>query len=849
MLTAIRCKTNHLSDPLGIDSTPLLSWNLFGSGSLQKAWRIRAAASRSALADGPLLYKSGWVEDASMINHPYTPAIHSRQRVFWQVQIKDDRDECGPWSEPAWFECGLLSAADWQARWITGDYEPVQGTHYPVDLFRKRFSVTGPVKKARLYATACGVYEAYLNGQRVGSQVLTPGSTSYEKRVQYQVYDVTQMLADGENTLDLSLGEGWFRGNLGVWEHSSVFGERTAIYAQLEWTDESGQLHTIATDDSFAWCNNGPVYYNDLKGGEHVDARRTADYTGKARITSWDAPLCCSENVPVIEHERLRPVILQTPNGDTVLDFGQNIAGYVEFALAGERGHCVTLTMGEKLDAEGNFTLDNLLQRATFQEDHRDFDCFQKIVYHCAGTGREHYKPAFCVQGFRYVRLTNWPCEPQPEDFCAIAVYSDMEICGRFSSSSSDLNRIVENTLWSMKGNFLDVPTDCPTRERAGWTGDAQLFFNAGCYLMDFSAFFRKWVRDLFDDQADDGMIYNIVPRCEPHGGPNAYVEGSAGWTDAGILIPARHMRHYFDRRILESYYDEMKRLASFLLSRRNEEATDPSRYLVTSGFHFGEWTEPDVDMMTSMGDTREEATAYLIYTLRTLADVAEELGHPDDAATYRLRANESQDAYLQAFVPDGKITSDRMCKYVRPLALGLLDENPKARHQAQGDLVAMVRERGHAVGTGFLSTPFLLDALTDAGCAEDAYQMLLKDTYPGWVYEIRHGATTIWENWTDDASLNHYSKGAICDWIFGTACGIRILRENTFAIRPVPGSALDFASFDWMSPFGAVKSRWEWQGDGILFCVDIPSGCTAEVTLPGAETVTVGAGSWRWTV
>ncbi len=843
MLTAIRCKTNHLMNPLGIDSTPLLSWNLSGDGARQCAWQIRAAETLSALAGGPLLWESGWVEDDAMLGHAWEPDLKSRQRVFWQVRIKDDRGECGPWSEPVRFETGLLQPSDWQAKWITGDYDPVRGTHYPADLFQKRFAVSGKVRSARLYATACGVYEAHINGRRVGAQVLTPGSTSYEKRVQYQVYDVTDLLADGENTLDLSLGEGWFRGNLGVWEHNYVYGNRTAVLAQLEWTDETGRLHTMATDDSFFWCNNGPVYYNDLKGGEHVDAARTADYAGRARLTVWDAVLCCSENVPVTEHERLHPVILQTPDGETVLDFGQNIAGYVEFSLTGERGHCVSLTMGEKLDADGNFTLGNLLQRADYMEDSRDFDCFQKVVYHCAGTGRETYKPSFCVQGFRYVRLGSWPCEPQPEDFTAIAVYSDMEVCGRFSSSSADLNGIVENTLWSMKGNFLDVPTDCPTRERAGWTGDAQLFFNAGCYLMDFPAFFRKWVRDLFDDQADSGMIYNIVPRCEPHGGPNAYVEGSAGWTDAGILIPARHMRHYFDRRILTDHYDGMKRLAAFLLSRRNEEG------IVDSGFHFGEWTEPDVDIMTSMSDTKEEATAYLIYTLRMLADVADELGHPEDAAFYRTRAGESQKAYLQAFVPDGKITSERMCKYVRPLALGLLDGDLKARKQAQSDLVSMVRERGHSVGTGFLSTPFLLDMLTEAGCAEDAYQMLLKESYPGWVYEIRHGATTIWENWPDDASLNHYSKGAICDWIFGTACGIRILSENTFSICPVPGSVLDFASFEWISPFGRVSSRWEWQQDSMLFCVEIPAGCTAEVTLPGADSFTVGAGSWRWTV
>lgn len=371
------------------------------------------------------------------------------------------------------------------------------------------------------------------------------------------------------------------------------------MFGQLEWCEQDGTRRVEATDGTFAWCNDGPIYYTDIKGGERIDAARVPSYGGKAVPMQWDARLCCSNNVPVTEHERFRPTVLTTPNGETVLDFGQNIAGYPEFTIQAPKGTEVSLTMGEMLDQDGNFTLDNLLQRLTFQEDNRDFDKFQKVVYRCAGTGPETCKPKFCFQGFRYIRVENWPGQIRPEDVTAVAVYSDLEICERFSSSSADLDRIVENTLWSMKGNFLDVPTDCPTRERAGWTGDAQLFFNAGCYFMNFEAFFRKWLRDLYDDQAPDGKVYNIEPRTGPHGGMNDYVEGSSGWADAGILIPYRYWQHYFDTDLLRQYYQPMKRLMAFLLSRRGD-TSDPDldsklhpgenrQYLVTTGFHFGE--------------------------------------------------------------------------------------------------------------------------------------------------------------------------------------------------------------------------------------------------------------------
>ncbi len=916
MLKAVNLKTEYLKNPLGIDiEKPRFGWNLQGDGKRQTAFEIRAAHSEADLAVGNYVWQSGIVRSESMLHHPYGGTLKSRERVYWQVRVWDEEtvkgemkpqgseadgkqdevaDGCesaakawesaGDWSEPAWFETGLLKESDWSAKWISGDYEPERGVHYPADYFRKVFP-GGDVRAARMYITSCGVYEVVLNGKRVGDQVLAPGSTTYETRMQYQVYDVTELLREGDNEWLITLGDGWFRGNLGVMDENYVFGEHTAVFAQLEWEDGQGVRHVVATDGSFTWSNDGPVYYTDIKGGERVDASKEPSFQGHAKEVEWKTKLCCSNNVRVTEHERFKPTLLRTPNGQTVLDFGQNIAGYVEFFVSGEKGREVRLTMGEKLDENGNFTLDNLLQRLTFQEDSRDFDKFQKIVYRCAGKGREYWKPKFCFQGFRYVLVENWPGEGEaaaasgwdtgcrdsgqtsaawpsdssfaginPQDFTAIAVYSDMEVCAKFHSSSKDLNQIVENTLWSMKGNFLDVPTDCPTRERAGWTGDAQLFFNAGCYFMDFSAFFRKWIRDLYDDQAKDGKIYNIVPRCGAHGGPNAHVEGSAGWTDAGILIPYRYWKHYFDKEMLENYYELMKRLMEFLLSRRGVEG-DPQldkklppgewrKYMVTSGFHFGEWTEPGVDTVAALADTCEEATAYLVYTLRVMAEIAECLGKADDTVLYRTYAEESNAAYCHYYLKDKHVESGRMCKYVRPLALELLEHDGEMKKNVQDGLVELVRKNNHHVGTGFLSTPFLLDELTKAGYLEDAYQMLLQEEYPSWVYEIRKGATTIWENWSDDASLNHYSKGAICDWVFGTVCGVNIAGENEFRITPRPGKMLDYADFAYESPFGRVTSRWNKTGEGVRYQVEIPAGCHATVELPDGRKERICGGA-----
>lgn len=857
-MKAIRLRTADLYEPMGIDlQHPLLSWNLEGEGKYQIAYEIQAAHTIQELEDGEFIWKTGKTDSNKMTNLPYEPSLCSREHVCWRVRVWNEKHQVSDWSEPAHFEMGLLEKKDWAAKWIAGDYIPEKGVRYPVDEFQKEFSLQGQVVSARLYLTACGVYEAKLNGKRVGEQILTPGSTTYEKRMHYQTYDVTNLLASGENVWTISLGDGWFRGKGGAFGASAIFGDTTCVFGQLEITYQDGTKEQIVTDETFQWSNDGIIRFNDMKDGETIDFCKKLSFAGKARCVDWKTTLCCSNNVPVTEHEHFRPEVLQTPDGSQVLDFKQNLAGYVAFCVKGPKGHHASMQMGEMLDDEGNFTVKNLITEDTsspYIPDYCDDSRFQTIDMVLSGENDE-YKPRFSVQGFRYVKLTDWPEKVIPENFEAIAVYSDLEVLSEFHSSNKQLEKLVENTLWSMKGNFLDVPTDCPTRERSPWLGDAQLFFDTGCYFMDLSAFFRKWIQDIFDDQAENGMVYNIVPRCETHGGMNGYVEGSSGWTDAGILLPYRHFLQYGDRTTIENVYSGMQRLIQFLCSRMGD-TSDPEldqklpdslyrKYIVTTGFHFGEWNEPDSSPMTVMEPKYEVATAYLAYSLSCFAKMAEWLGKEEEAKENRSLAEKVKEAYRYYFVKDGKIKSERMCELVRPAALNLIEG--ETRHQAIADLAELVKKKDYHIGTGFLSTPFVLPILSEGGYDEEAFKMLENRTYPSWLYEVEQGATTIWENWDGIASRNHYSNGAVCSWLFEHVCGIRVEGENHFRIAPVAGGETEALEYTFRSKYGKISCGWKKVNGQVQYQIEIPVGCTAEICLSGQEKGLYSAGRYEF--
>ncbi|MBQ6973242.1 MAG: family 78 glycoside hydrolase catalytic domain [Oscillospiraceae bacterium] len=822
-MKAIRLKTDYLTDPLGIDvRQPRLQWHCDG-GVQQTAYQIVTEN-----------WDSGRVESASM-HADYPKELKSRERVNWRVRLWDENDQPGEWSE-AFFEMGLLEKTDWTARWITGDYAPSKKERYPVDCFRKAFTVKKNVRRARLYITACGLYESKLNGNKVGSFCLAPGHTDYRKRVQYQTCDVTDLLKPGENELTVQLADGWYRGSCGAWGITNQYGTETKLLCQLEYEYESGLRETVVTDGSWQWSNDGPIRFADNKDGEIVEAFRTPLYLGKAKETAHKVVPTASNNVPVTEHERFHPTITTAPNGKKLLDFGQNIAGYVRFQVTARVGERMVWRFGELLDAEGNLTQKNIQL-----SNKRKTTPLQQIDYTC-GEGLNEYKTTFAVFGFQYAEVET-DVALEAENIEAIAVYSDMAETGRFVSSNELLNRFVTATKWSTKSNSLDVPTDCPTRERHGWTGDAQIFFETASWLFDYAAFSRKYLHDVYDWQKKDGRL----PQIAPYGGVDFYMwtlNGSVGWSDVGILLPYRFWKQYGDEGILRKYYDCMARYAAFMIRRVSRDG------VVRRGQSYGEWAEPaDVkpnDWKDMVLPHPEVSTAYTAYVLRCLAEVAQALGKTEDAENYRAVSEKCTAAYGKTF--GGQLDTDRQALLVRPLAFDLLTEEQMA--YAKKRLVDALEHYGWRLGTGFLSTPLILDVLSNIDI-EAAYRLLENEEMPGWLFMPKSGATTVWESWEGTAaqggiaSLNHYSKGAVVAWLFHTMCGIRVDGGNHFTIAPRPGGHFTFARASYDSVYGTVESSWQRTDGKTVYTITVPANCTATVTIDGVQQ-TLAAGTHR---
>jgi alpha-L-rhamnosidase len=859
-MKATNLRTEYLVEPLGLGTArPRFYWNCDG-GLTQTAYRIVAHR------DGSTVWDSGVVPSSRMAHIPYDgERLRSRDRVEWTVTLWD---EDGVEGQPATsgFELGLLDPSDWSALWIRGDYTPKKNTRYPVDHFRSSFATRGGIRRARLYATACGVYDAHINGRRVGEYRLAPGSTDYNHRLQYQTYDVTELLG-AANLLDLRLADGWYRGSLGAFGATNVFGRETKLMFQLEIDYADGTRETIRSDDSVAWSNDGPLRFADLQDGEVYDASKTPTFSGRARVAKPGRRPTASDNVEPRHQEVFTPVLLTTPSGARVLDFGQNIAGVVSFEVTGRRGQRVRLRMGETLDADGEFTQTNFQEHRPVREYKRVTELLvmtgnskrvrgemqptplQQVEVLCAG-GTTSYTTEFAVFGFRYA-LVETDIDIDPDDFRAIAVYSDMTATGEFECSNPQVNRFLQNTRWSMKGNFLDVPTDCPTRERLGWTGDAQIFFDTASYLMDVGSFYRKWLRDLQDNQKKSGKVSAVAP-YNGFGMVYDSTGSSVGWGDAAVLTPYRFWKRYGDEQLLRECYPMMKAYGRFMISRTGHKsksaakANPHNKYVYEKGMHLGEWLEPEEFKEVISATTRtlrtEEATAYLHYTMTHLAEVARALGEDEDAALFAEYADGAKRAYEHLFFAEGTIDTDRQAKLVRPIALGLADG--PVRQRLEERLVQAVESRGYTIGTGFLSTPFVLPVLTAAGRADVAYRMLENDTAPSWLAEVKAGATTVWEDWEGKVSLNHYSPGAVCQWLFDTVAGIRPAGENHFVIAPAPGGTLTWARGEYASLYGRVSSRWELDGGSIRVEVEVPANCAAEVRLPGGACHSVGAGS-----
>ena len=842
-MKAINLRTEYLVNPVGIDiRRPRLMWICEG-GIRQTAYQIVTEK-----------WDSGKVSDSSM-HADYPEILSDRERVNWKVRLWDENDQPGEWSA-AFFEMGI---SDWKASWITGDYAPKKKERYPVDCFRKVFT-SRSVITARLYISACGEYEARINGKRVGNFILAPGSTDYHKRIQYQAYDVTGLIRNGENAITVELADGWYRGSSGAKGRTCTYGTATRLIAQLEIIDQTGNTQVIVTDGSWQWSNDGPIRFADNEDGEIADADRTPSYSGTAKTCPFSVPLTASDNVFVTEHEHYQPVgKITTPSGKTVLKFPRNLCGYLAFRLNAKKGQKIYIRLGEMLDDAGEFTQKNI-QCVTRGKA----SPLQEFTYTCRD-GLNEYKPKFFYGGFQYALIeTEIPYELN--DFTQIALYSDFPFTSSFACSNKLVNQFYQATEWSLKSNSTDIPSDCPTRERMGWTGDSQVFFGTASYLADYAAFARKHLRDVFDRQWKNGKLPQIAPFANEDWFMNV-MNGSVGWADVGILMPWRFWQKYGDRRILEDNFDNMLRYAKFMISRCGKWGGIYSKplgisranrkYAVNAGQSYGEWAEPkDVKafIWTDFAVPHpEESTAYTAWVLGIMAEICEILGKTESVPMLREYADGAKKAY-QEMVSTEKFSldTDRQAKLVRPLYMNLLSEEQTAF--AKKRLIRALENYGWRLGTGFLSTPLILYVLADMDI-EYAYRLLENEEIPGWLSMPKSGAMTIWEGWEGPksdsgiCSLNHYSKGAVCEWLFDTCCGIRVDGENHFVVAPRPGGHLDYAEAAYDSVYGRIQSGWKREGGSTSFTVTVPANCTANVRLPDGSERIQEPGTQTWTI
>ncbi len=834
--------TEYKTNPIGIgELQPRLSWKIKSEARnvRQLSYQIIAARSEEDLKRKKnLLWDSGVIKSSQSIHITYSgTSLKSRGRVYWQAIIETNAGKAK--SEIAFFELGLLSESEWKADWIEADFPHNEMTD-PLPYLRKEFKLEKPIKQARLYASAIGVYSVQINGQLVGNEYLTPYWTSYHNRIQYQVYDITQMLDEGENIIGMLLGNGWSRffRSVRTRRSSENYFNFLAGIAQLEITHEDGTQSIITTNDSWK-SNSGALLYSTIYSGEMYDARK--------EMPGWDQPgyddsdwkevkvidhpkrvLVSTDGEPVVTHEEISPIsIFKTPKGEVIADMGQNMVGWIRLKVKGSRGDTVTLNHAEVLDRNGNFYTENL--RAAKQE----------MKYILKDDNEQIFQPMFSFQGFRYVKIEGLEEPPTEEQLTGVVVHSRIPETGGFTCSDSLINQLQQNIVWGQKGNFVDIPTDCPQRdERLGWTGDAQVFASTACFNRYSPAFFTKWLKDLAIEQDSSGMVKYCVPNVHGQSG------GASGWADAALIVPWNLYQYYGDERILERQYASMKAWVEFM----HKEAKNGLWY--PEHRQFGDWLSFSSDRPDYPGAYTEKvliSNAFYAHSTKLLSKSAEVLKYEEDAKKYNQLFQNIREKYIREFItPAGRIASETQTAYVLSLYFNLVPEDlisVAAQHLADD-----VNNFGH-ITTGFLGTNLICHVLSENGYTDEAYMLLNRKDYPSWLYPVTMGATTIWERWDgikpdgnfqDPAmnSFNHYAYGAIGDWLYKTVAGIDQLSSGyqNIVIKPKPGGGLTHTKAWHESMYGRIESRWEIKGNEMQLQVKIPPNTTAEVYIH-AET------------
>ncbi|MFI5138258.1 MAG: family 78 glycoside hydrolase catalytic domain [Sphingobacteriales bacterium] len=844
-------------DPISIDAlVPRFSWQLDAGGRrdvMQTAYEIKVTSYLYLKKGKHEDWNSGKVMSDQSVYVPYGgEALVSGKKYYWQVRVWDNLGKASEWSAPASWQMGMLSPTDWKAQWITPGFTE-DSAKRPSPLFRKGFALHKKIAMATAYITAHGLYEAQINGHRVGDAYLTPGWTSYNKRLQYQAYDVTGLLRQGENAVGAEIGNGWYRGFFGYDNKPNLYGKDIALLFQLEVTYTDGTKETVVSDGNWK-SSTGPVRFDEIYYGATIDNRlqqkdwSTVNFDDKnwsgVKVQDFSkAVLVATYNEPVRKHETFTPVkIFTTPKGEKVIDFGQNLVGWVQMKVTGNAGDKITVSHAEVIDKAGNFYTDNL--RAALAQD----------VYILKGGGDETFEPQFTWHGFRYIKVEGYPGELKPENFKAVALYSDMAPTGTFSCSNPLINQLQHNIQWGQKGNFLDIPTDCPQRdERLGWTGDAQVFSRTASFNMNVHNFFTKWLKDVAADQYASGSVPFVIPnviRTSATDGPG----GSTGWADVSTVIPWNMYLAYGDKRILENQYSSMKAWVDYMQHQSRND-------LWNTGFHFGDWLfyslNDDTDGSSAITSKYLIAQCFYAYSTQLLVNAANVLGKKEDADFYTALLAKIKDAYFKEYVtPNGLISSDTQTAYVLALEFDMLPEN--LRPQAADRLVGNIRRYGSHLSTGFLGTPYLCQVLSRFGHADVAYRLLLQETYPSWLYPVKMGATTIWERWDGIKpdgtfetptmnSYNHYAYGAIGDWMYRVIAGIDTKTDapgyKRVLIKPTLGGNLQNADADYETNYGKVSSHWKLEGGNLSLDVEIPANTTATIYVPANKGAVVTEG------
>ena len=781
----------------------------------------------------------------------------------------------------------LPAAGAWRARWI----EPIEpgggpARQRPAYHLAGELDLPGGVAAAVLHVTAHGLYEAFVNGRRVGDAELTPGFTAYRRRLQVQSFDVAALLVDGRNAFGALLSDGWWRGQNGVARRVDDYGPTTALFAQLTVTLASGAVVTAATDAAWRSCPSHILAADLIAGEVHDLRRRVSDWAEPGCDRSaWDAvrvadygvaELCPPLAPPVRRIETLRPVAVRSLGARRwVVDFGQHSNGWVRLRRLGSAGTTIRITHGEALDRDGDVTQANIAAGSGAADASLPFQVDTVVS---AGAPDDVFEPRHSTKGFRYARVEGHPGPLSADDIDSVVVHTDLRRIGGFACSDERLDAIHRIAEWSFRGNACDIPTDCPTRERAGWTGDWQIYVETAAYLFDVTDFCRKWLRDLAAEQWANGAVTNLVP--EPHPWDEREppywqsMVGAAGWGDAAVHVPWAVYRATGDAGILAEQWASMAAWVEFAAgaaaagrhASRQERAALPAaheRYLWDTGFHWGEWLEPGQSLADAINaavssDHGALATAYLQRSARELAECARVLGRDADAARYARLAVDVRAAWQREFIAaDGTIAPHTQATLVRALAFDLVPDALRARTAAA--LVALIRATGTHLGTGFLATPFLMPVLADHGHLDVAYELLFQDSAPSWLLMVARGATTVWEEWdgidadgVPHASLNHYSKGAVIAFLHRYVAGLQLLAPGyrRFRVAPRPGGGVTAARTHHDAPHGRIEVAWQRDGVEGQLDVTVPPGTEAELLLPDGSAATLPPGqhrrSWR---